>query len=133
MEQTALALSALAQATPADRETVANVVTVNQTLASQLNRKISTLTSIQTRLMALETTGNNQAGQGGGGGGGGGGGRGAPRNNNANNESYCHSHGCTCRDNHVSGTYRKPVEGHITTATLHNRQGGSNRWCGDAA
>ena len=80
-------------------------------VSSQLNRAIATLTSIQTRLTALETTGNNQAGGGGG----------APRNSNANNTSYCHSHGCTRRNDHVSGTCRNPAEGHIATATLHNR------------
>ena len=79
MEQTALALFTLAQAASADMEIVANVVTGNQTLASQLNRAVVTLTSIQTRLMALEKTGNNQAGGGGEGG--------VPRNSNANNKS----------------------------------------------
>ena len=71
MEQTAMALSTLALASQTDRENVANVVTVNGTLTTQLNRAITTLTTIQARLNVLErnASGNGNQGQGTGGGG----------------------------------------------------------------
>ena len=47
MEQTAMALSTLALASQTDRENVANVVTVDSTITTQLNRAIATLTTIQ--------------------------------------------------------------------------------------
>ena len=41
-----------------------------------------------------------------------------------NNESYCHTNDRTHRDDHTSATFQHPREGHVTTATLSNRQGG---------
>ena len=44
------------------------------------------------------------------------------------NESYYCSHGRTHNDDHTSATYNRKREGHIDTAKLNNRQGGSTRW-----
>ena len=126
MEQTATALSTLAQARIEDREAVSNVVTTNTNLKTQMENVLTALTAIQTRITTLEggqhpapappaNTGGRQRN----------------RSNNTNNESYCHTHGRTRRNDHTSATCNHPVEGHITTATLHNRQGGSNRYCGN--
>ena len=117
MEQTAMALSNLALSAQQNQTDVANVVTANTTLTTQQTTTAATLTAILARLNALE----------------GGNGRAAPRrnNNNNNNESYCHSHGRTRRDDHTSATCRNKKEGHNDAATLHNRLGGSDRFCGN--
>ena len=125
MEQTAMALSNLALSAQQNQTDVANVVTANTTLTTQQNTTAATLTAILARLNTLEQARGANTG--------GGSGRGAPRrnNNNNNNESYCHSHGRTRRDDHTSATCRNKKEGHNDAATLHNRLGGSDRFCGN--
>ena len=53
-----------------------------------------------------------------------------PRRNtrNQDNESYCHTHGRTCRYDHTSATCNHPAEGHVATATLGDKKGGSTRY-----
>ena len=161
MDQTALVLTNLANSTAEDRVTISNVATANNILTQQLARTTEALALMQTRLNTIETQlginadndnggningGNGNGGKGNGRNGNGGNGNGrngnggngngghecVPRKNNRNNESYCFSHARTRRDGHTSGTCNNPVNGHITTATLNNRQGGSTRYCGNA-
>ena len=126
MEQTATALSTLAQARIEGRDAVVNVVTVNTNLTTQMTNVLAKLTAIQNRLTALEignpvpTPSANPTVR-------------RDRSSNANNKSYCHTHGRTRRNDHTSATCNNPAEGHIATATLHNRQGGSNLYCGNTA
>ena len=58
------------------------------------------------------------------------GGRGCDRGGGNNNESYRHTHGRTRRPDHASDTCLNPANGHVATATLHNCQSGTNRFCG---
>ena len=66
MDQTALALNTLATVTAEDRQTVANVASVNETVLAQLNRAIASLATIQARLSTLENRVDSQNGNGGG-------------------------------------------------------------------
>ena len=137
MDQTALALNTLATATAEDRQSVANVASVNETMLSQLTRAIASLETMQARLSTLEARVDNQNGNGtrgrnNGRGGDQSGDGNRSGTNNRNNESYCYSHGRTRRDDHTSATCHNPVDGHKTTVTLSNRQGGSNRYCGNS-
>ena len=50
-------------------------------------------------------------------------------NRNQDNESYCHTHGRTCRDDHTSSTCNHPADGHVTTATIGDKKGGNTRYC----
>ena len=113
-------LRQMQEATLADRETMANMAQANQRLNQDITSMTRTLETMLTRIGTLEAAiqatngnGNNN------------------RRRNENNESYCWLHGRTRRDDHTSGTCRNKKPGHIDTATLHNRQGGSNRYCGD--
>ena len=142
-EQTSDALTAIATSTATQAEEVANVVVTTTNIQQEIRTVLSQLQAMQARLTAVEnfTTwtstdgGGRQGGRGAGRGAGRGGGRGRGQGGrgrgNQNNESYCHTHGRTRRDDHTSATCENPREGHIATATLHNREGGSNRYCGD--
>ena len=41
--------------------------------------------------------------------------------------SYCHTHGSVLNPDHTSATCKNPAEGHKTTATARNKQGGSDK------
>ena len=120
MKQTANALSTLAQAQIEDRESVANVLTTTNNLAAKLAADLARPTLISNCLTAIKTGQQVDSGQANTGG------RQHNHNNNAGNKSYCHTHGCTRRNDHTSASCNHPAEGHIATATLGNRQGGSN-------
>ena len=114
---------------------MANVATNNTTTLKQLTKAIATLTTVQARLMLLEgrlggaKSGGNSGGNNGGNGGANGANRNPRRNNhNQDNESYCHTHGRTRRDDHTSATCNHPEDGHVTTATLGDKKGGSTRY-----
>ena len=128
LDQTALALNTLASAASEDRQAVVNMATSQDTVASTLTTILGKLTALQNKVNSLENRVGNQQGNGNH--------RTGNRNtntrrNNANNESYCHTHGRTRRDDHTSATCEHPADGHIATATLASRDGGSNRYCGD--
>jgi hypothetical protein len=141
MAQTSQALTTIATTTATQAEEVANVVVTTANIQEQLRLALQQIQAMQVRLTAVENFANwtsndgarpPQAGSnanGSGNHGRGNGGRGRP---NKNNESYCHTHGRTRRDDHTSATCQNPRAGHIATAALNNRQGGSNRFCGDA-
>ena len=135
MAQTSEALTTLAQASAHNRIAVANVVTNNTPILEQLAKALYALATIQTRVTFLE----GRLGGGNGGGNSGtnnsnGGATGTNRNprrtnRNQDNESYCHTHGRTCRGNHTSSTCNHPADGHVTTATLGDKKGGNTRYC----
>ena len=77
--------------------------------------------SIQTCLAALETVQ-------GGGGRRDGGERG--RGGGHSNESYWYTHRRAHIPYHISATCHNSADGYIAIATLHNRQGENNRFCG---
>ena len=132
MDQTALALNTLASVASEDRQAVVNMATSQETVSTTLTSILSKLTALQNKVNSLENRVGNQQGNGNQGNGNQqNGNRNANRRNNANNESYCHTHGRTRNDNHTSATCDHPSGDHIATATLHNREGGSNRYCGD--
>ena len=123
-DQITQAMTMLAQNTARDHEAVANLVTTNTNVTSQLATFNRALEAINQRLNALDDNSNgngndngngNMNSQGGG----------------SNNTSYCHTHGRTRNSRHISATCNNIEEGHVYTATLDNRQGGSNRFCGD--
>ena len=125
-EQTASALTRIVDATATDREEVANLVINNGITQQQVTDITTTLAALTARITALESStnqsvpNNTRA-------------RARPNGGGNNDESYCHSHGRTRRPDHVSGTCLHKKPGHKDTATLHDRQGGSNRYCGNAA
>ena len=131
-EQTAGALTRIVDANATDREEVANLVINNGITQQQVTAITTTLAALTARLTAIEVNngnGNNNNN--------GGGGNNTRRNrgNGGGNtdESYCHTHGRTRRPDHTSATCQHPREGHQLTATLSDRQGGSNRYCGNTA
>ena len=131
LDQTALALNTLATAASEDRQAVANVATVHETVSTTLTTILNKLTALQSKVNSLENRVGNQEGNGNQTNGNTeNGNRNNNRRNNNNNESYCHTHGRTRNDNHTSPTCTHPANGHVTTATLANREGGSNRFCG---
>lgn len=136
MDQIVLVLTNLTNSTAEDRVTISNVATANHTLTQNLAHTTVALALMQTILNTIETQLGINASNGNGGNGNGGNGNSGrervPRNNNRNNEYYCFSHERTRRDDHTSGTCNNPVNGNIATATLNNRQGGSNRYCGNS-
>ena len=114
--ETADAIHALATATAANQNAVANLTQANATLTeqvSELQTLFSTLDSKLTCILASMT--------------------GTPNLNTRQNTdtSYCWTHGCTHTKNHTSQNCRNKAEGHQSEATLHNRMGGSNKYCGD--
>ena len=113
-QDTTNALQALADATGADRTALANLAQSNSTLTTQLNDITTIIKQLELKVNGLADT--NQRG---------------PRQSdyNRNSEHYCWSHGRTRNPNHVSSNCRNKKEGHIDTATLHNKQGGSERYC----
>ena len=136
MTQTSEALTTLAQASAHNRIAVTNVATNNTTILEQLAKALSALATIQTRVTLLEgrlggangggNSGNNNSGNGGA--------TGTNRNprrnsRNQDNESYCHTHGRTRRDDHTSATCNHPADGPVTTATLGDKRSGSTRYC----
>ena len=136
MTQTSEALTTLAQAIAHDRIAVANVATNNTTILEQLAKSLSALATIQTLVTLLEgrlvgaDSGCNSGNNNGGNGGTNGTNRNPRRTNrNQDNESYCHTHGRTRRDDHTSATCNHPVDGHVTNATLGDKKGGSTRYC----
>ena len=136
MTQTSEALITLSQASAHNRIAVANVETNNNTILEQLAKALSSLVTIQTRVTLLEGRlgGANSGGTSGNNNGGNGGANGTNRNlrrtnRNQDNESYFHTHGRTRRDDHTSATCNHPSNGHVTTATLGNKKGGSTRYC----
>ena len=145
MEQTSDALTAIDTSTATQAEELANVVVTTTNIQQEIRNVLLQLQSMPARLTAVEnfTIWNEGAGGGytapGGCGAGRGAGRGGGRGRGQGgrglwqptHESYCHTYGRTRRDDHTSATCENPREGHIATATLHNREGGSNRYCGD--
>ena len=119
-QETTEAIHALAQATHSDRQAVANLTQSNATLSTQVSELRSLFTTLDSKLNRILSA--------------------AGRNNNntdndnsasrrASNTSYCWTHGRTRTDNHTSANCRNPSEAHVRTATLTNRQGGSDRFC----
>ena len=142
MEQTSQALSAIATSTATQAEDVANVVVTTTNIEEQLRLAMHQMNGIHVRLTAVENFNSWSTGTGAGRGNhrgrgqpgrGASGDRGRGRGGGNNDESYCHTHGRTRRPDHTSPTCLNPTEGHISTATLHNREGGSNRFCGGNA
>ena len=120
-EETMNALAMLAQATEADRTTVANLTQTNTSLLKQLEQANSTvetlsktITELQKQMAAL--TSHNTT-----------------KMRTDTKEQYCWSHGRTRTDKHTSANCLRKKEGHQDNATLHNRMGGSSRWCADRA
>ena len=142
MEQTSQALSAIATSTATQAEDVANVVVSTTNVEEQLQLTMHQMNGLNVRLTAVENFNSWSTGTGAGRGNhrgrgqpgrGASGGRGRGRGGGNNDESYCHTHGRTRRPDHTSPTCLNPTEGHISTATLHNREGGGNRFCGGNA
>ena len=135
MTQTSEALTTLAQASAHNRIAVANVTTNNATILEQLAKALSALTTIQTRVTLIEGRIGNASGGGNSGTNNSNGGATStnrnPRrtNRNQDNESYCHTHGRTRRDDQTSSTCNHPADGHVTTATLSDKKGGNTRYC----
>ena len=105
MTQTSEALTTLAQTSSHDRIAVENVATNNTTILEQLSKALAALATIQTQVSLLEGRlgGAKSGGNSGNNNGSNGSANGAnrkPRRNNRNqdNESYCHTHGRTRRD-----------------------------------
>ena len=129
-EQTANALTRIVDSTATDREEVANLVINNGITQQQVTAITTSLAALNTRLAAIEASngnGTNNSGRG----------NGTRRNRgngtNSTDESYCHTHGRTRNPDHTSATCQHPRDGHQVTATLSDRQGGSNRYCGNSA
>ena len=122
IKQITEAMTVLAQNNAADHDNVANLITANETAAQQLATVMTTFQNIQTRLTALEPTGNNSNRNNGN--------RNRQAGRRQNDESYCHTHGRTRNPSHTSANCNSQADGHITTASLHNREGGSDRYCG---
>ena len=136
MTQKSEAFTNLAQASAQDRIAVTNVATNNTTILEQLAKALAALATIQTQVSLLEGRlgGANSSGNSGNNNGGNVGANGAnrnPRRNNRNqdNKSYCHTHGCTHRDDHTSATCNHPADGHVTTATIGDKKGSSTCYC----
>ena len=136
MTQTSEAITTLSQASAHNRIAVANVATNNTTILEQLAKALSALATIQTRVTLFEGRlgGANSCGNSGNNNGGNGGANDTTRNprrtnRNQDKESYCHTHGRTRRDDHTSSTCNHPADGHITTATLGDKKGGSTCYC----
>ena len=129
LDQTSEALNILATSAAADRQAVVNVATVHETVSATLTTILTKLTALTTKVNSLENRVGNQDGNGNNANQGNNN-RNNNRRNNNNNESYCHTHGRTRNDEHTSATCLHPADGHIATATLANRSGGSNRYCG---
>ena len=135
MTQKSEVLTTLAQASAHDRIAVANVATNNATILEQLAKALSTLATIQTRVPLLEgrlggANGGGNSGTNNSNGGATGTNRNPQRtNHNQDNESYCHTHGRTCRDDHTSTTCNHPADGHVTKATLGDKKGVNTRYC----
>ena len=136
MTQTSEALTTLAQASAHERIAVENVTTNNTTILEQLAKSLSALAATQTRVTLLEgrlggaNSGGNIGNNNGGNGVANGTNRSPRRTNwNQDNESYCHTHGRTRREDHTSAMCNHPDDGHVTTATLGDKKGGSTRYC----
>ena len=136
MAQTSKALTTLTQASDHDRFAVANFATNNTTILEQLEKALTTLSTVQARVTFLERRlgGANSSGNSGGNNGGNGGANAANRNplrknRNQDNEYYCHTHGRNRRDDNTSATCNHPEDGHVTTATLGDKKGCSTRYC----
>ena len=132
-EQTATALTRIVDATATDREEVANLVMNNGITQQQVTTINTILAALTARLAALEVSNQTRANRNGGGNSGGTNPRNRGHGGGTNDESYCHTHGRTRRPDHTSATCQHPKEGHQATATLSDRQGGSNRYCGNTA
>ena len=122
--ETTDAINALAAATAADRNCVANLTQANATLSEKMNELATCFGRLDSKLNQLIATTNalrsgNNARQ--------------PTRNAAErraaNTSYCWTHGRTHTDNHMSQSCRNPAPGHQQQATLANRMGGSNYRC----
>jgi hypothetical protein len=129
--ETSAALGQLASATAADRTAVANLTQANTNLSTQLgsaNDSIETLkqtiTTLQAQLGQLSLSNNNNQSTDTNG-------RNRNRTNNNTNQSYCWTHGRTRNDQHTSQSCRHPDDTHKAKATLHNRLGGSDKWCAE--
>ena len=118
-QETTEAIHALAQATNSDRQAVANLTQANSTLSTQVSELRQLFTTLDTKLNRILSNSNRNNGRDG---------ESAAARRNANT-SYCWTHGRTRTDNHTSENCRNPATGHIRTATLNNRQGGSSRFC----
>ena len=118
MEQTSDALTAIATSTATQAEEVANVVVTTTNIQQEIRNVLLQLQSMQARLTAVENftrwnegagggytaPGGRGAGRGAGRDGGRGRGQGGRGRGNHHNESYCHTHGRTRRDDHTSAT-----------------------------
>ena len=140
MDQITQAMTMLAQNIARDHKAVANLVTTNTHVADQLATSNRALDAINQRLNTLDRNGNGNVNGNGNRNGNGNGNRNGNRNGNGNRNvqdcgrndmSYCHTHGRTHNPGHTSATCNNREEGHKDTATLDNRQEGSNRYCGD--
>ena len=128
LDQITQAMTMLVQNTTRDHEAVANLITTNTNVIAQLTTFNRALETINRRLNALDGNDNNN------------GNRNRSHNGNHNGQSghsggrndtsYCHTHGRTLNLNHIIVTCNNRVEGRVETATLDNRKGGSNRYCG---
>ena len=101
----------IAAATESDRLLVANLAASNNTLQTDLNSMKEDMKKLLEKMSKLAT--NSEP---------------TPRRNDTN-ESYCWTHGRTRNDNHTSASCNHKKDGHKDNATLHNKQGGSTRWC----
>lgn len=127
--ETTEALYSLANATQADRATVAQLTTANATLTTQVTSLQTMLSNLQATLSSMQANSNNNH-----------------NNNNSNNRNnrpfprdyepnskhYCWTHGLTRRRGHTSANCRNKDEGHQDDATFRDRKGGSCAFCDQA-
>ena len=118
--QTLDVLRNLTDSSTADRLAVANLATANTKLAEDLASMKADMQNLLAKFTTLTNNTNNTNGTSN---------VISIRNRTGNDESYCWSHGRTRIPLHTSANCRNKKGGHIDTATLHNKQGGSTRYC----
>ena len=122
-EKTDAILEHMANST-VDTSTISTLTTQNETLQSQLANATTDLMSMWTLVETLckevsdlkKQQPNNSR---------------KCTNRNKNDTSYCWTHGRTRNRLHTSESCRNKAEGHKSEATLENKLGGSERYCGD--
>lgn len=112
-QDTTNALQALAAATTADRSAVANLAQSNAALTAQLTDISKLIKQLELKVNGIADSNQQRRGS----------------DYNRNSEHYCWSHGRTRNPNHVSANCRNKKDGHIDTATLHDKHSGSEHFC----
>jgi len=122
-EKTEAILEHMANST-IDTSTISTLTSQNETLQTQLANATTDLISMKTLVESLckevselkESRSTNSRKR---------------INRNKNDTSYCWTHGRTRNRLHTSESCRNKAEGHNSAATLTNKLGGSDRYCGD--